>query len=90
MRRSSGNHHGIENSTKEQLIAAKKRDHKLQTFTRDTHDNRDTGMEVVKKITALAGTRIRRRRNSDNTSIMKQIKAYPEDIGMTNKLGKKD
>lgn len=89
MRRSSGNH-GIENSTMEQLVAAKKRDQKSQTFTRDTHDNRDTGMEVVKKITALAGTRIRRRQNSHNTSTMKQIKAYPEHIGMTDKLGKDD
>lgn len=88
MRRSSGNH-VIENSTMEQLVAAK-HDQKSQTSTRDTHDNSDTGMEVVKGVTALAGTRIRRRRNSGNTSTMKQIKAYPEDIGMTDKLGKKD
>lgn len=91
MRRSSGYHHGIENSTREHLVAAQKRDQKPQTFTRDTHDNRDIGKEVVKEITALAGTRISRRRNSDNTSIMKQIKAYPGGISMVaGKLGKMD
>ena len=91
MRRSFGKDHGIESSTREHLVAAQKRDQKPQTFTRDNHDNRDTGKEVVKKITALAGTRISRWRNSDNTSTMKQIKAYPEDISiMTDKLGKMD
>lgn len=91
MRRSSGNDHGIENSKREHLVAAQKRDQKPQTFTRDIHDNRDTGKGVVKEITALAGTSIIRRRNSDNTSIMKQIKAYPEDTSMmTDKLGKRD
>lgn len=91
MRRSSGNDHGIENSTREHLVAAQKHNQKPQTFTRDIHDNRDTGKEVVTKITPPAGTRVSRRRNSDNTSIMKQIKAYPEDISvMTDKLGKRD
>lgn len=76
--------YGVENSTREQHVAAKKRDQKPQIFTRDT------GKEVVKKIKALAGARISRRRNSDNTSITKQIKADPEDIGTTDKLGKMD
>lgn len=54
MRRSSGNDHGIENSTGELLVAAKRHDQKSQTFTHDTYDNSDTGKEAVKNITAQA------------------------------------
>lgn len=54
MRRSSGNDHGIENSTGEHLVAANMRDQKSQSFTHDTYEKRDTGKEAVKKITALA------------------------------------
>lgn len=88
MRRSSGNDHGNENSTREHSVAAQTRDQKPKTFTRDT---RDTGKGVVTKKTAVAVTRISRRRNSNNTSITKQINAYPEDVStMTDKLGKRD
>ena len=76
LRRSSGNDQVNENSTREHSVAVPKRDRKPKNFTRNT------GKEAVTKKTAVAGTRISRGRNSNITSITKQIKAYPEGVSM--------
>ena len=85
MRRSSGNNHSNENSTKENLLAAPKRNQKPKTPTRDTDK------EAITKKKSVAANRNSRKRNSDNTLITKQITAYPEDVSMMmDELGKTD
>lgn len=75
MRRSSGNGHSNENSTKENSLAAPKRNQKPRTPTRDTDKE-----AITKK--SLAANRNSRKRNSDNTLITKKTTAYPEDVSM--------
>ena len=84
MRRSSENNHSNENSTKENSLAAPKRNQKPKTPTRDTDKE-----AITKK--SVAANRNSRKRDSDNVLITKQITAYPENVSMTmDELGKTD